>query len=139
MDTIPNPVTFAFTFYLLYLYRVGIPALTLLLSLSIYYTSTELGYQKSVEWSSGILYDDLQYSKKITLDDVNCTSNVWSSCNSSTKHNCDHTEDVLLACETGRFYFLFRFNCYFLFRFNCYFQIILSNMYGPYFVRKSYV
>jgi len=61
----------------------------------------ELGYQKSVEWSSGILYDDLQYSKKITLDDVNCTSNVWSSCNSSTKHNCDHTEDVLLACETA--------------------------------------
>ena len=59
----------------------------------------EMGYHGAFSWRSGLVYDSLQNSKPITMDEVRCSSNVWSSCSSTRVSDCRHSEDVLISCE----------------------------------------
>ena len=61
----------------------------------------EMGYDRSSDWKSGSFYKDLQNSLDITLDEVDCDGESWSSCEYLTTHNCGHSEDVFLTCVTG--------------------------------------
>ena len=60
-----------------------------------------MGYDRSSGWTSGSFYSDVQSSLDITLDDVDCNGESWSSCDYQTTPNCDHSEDVYLTCMTG--------------------------------------
>ena len=58
-----------------------------------------LGYQANGSlYESGLRYPELQAEYSITLDDVSCRNNTWSSCTYATQHNCGHSEDVFLTC-----------------------------------------
>ena len=59
----------------------------------------EMGYHGMLSWSSGVSH--WQTYRAITLDDVSCDSDVWSSCTSKEVHNCRHLEDVFISCELG--------------------------------------
>ncbi|KAL5260069.1 hypothetical protein ACHWQZ_G010254 [Mnemiopsis leidyi] len=59
-----------------------------------------LGYPRgALRYRNGHAYGSLQSRKRITMDDVRCTSSTWSSCHYNTHHNCGHHEDVLLTCR----------------------------------------
>ena len=63
----------------------------------------EMGQPRAVTWRSGIgspHYLGFQ-SLDITLNDVRCRESNWDTCSYSTTHNCEHREDVYLACYTG--------------------------------------
>ena len=60
----------------------------------------EMGYDRASSWNSGSFFD-VQSSLDITLDDVDCNGESWSSCDYQTTPNCDHSEDVYLTCMTG--------------------------------------
>ena len=62
----------------------------------------EMGYYGALSWRNGHVYGSQQSNRPIRLDDVRCSSNVWSSCTSITSHNCGHHEDVLISCELGK-------------------------------------
>ena len=47
------------------------------------------------------MYGEMQYSRNIKLDDVECKNNQWKSCNYTRSTNCVHKEDVLLTCIAG--------------------------------------
>ena len=61
----------------------------------------ELGFNSSSNWTS--VNDqpgwEIQARYGIKLDDVNCDSFEWNSCDYSTSENCKHNEDVLLTCS----------------------------------------
>jgi len=61
----------------------------------------QLGYRRgAVRYRHGLAYGTMQTRKRITLDDVRCSSTSWSSCHYSTsRHNCVHSEDVMLTCR----------------------------------------
>ena len=54
------------------------------------------------------MYGEMQYSRNIKLDDVDCKNNKWSSCNYTRSTNCVHKEDVLLTCIAGLLIHLYR-------------------------------
>ena len=58
-----------------------------------------MGFSGLREWSNGLRFEDLQNSKEITMDNVECSSGSWGSCNFVTEDNCGHSEDVFLSCE----------------------------------------
>ena len=61
----------------------------------------EMGFNSSSNWTS--VNDqpgwEIQARYGIKLDDVNCDSFEWNSCDYSTSENCKHNEDVLLTCS----------------------------------------
>ena len=59
----------------------------------------ELGFARSLNWTSGWLYD-MQESLDIKLDDIVCRTD-WDSCTYSREDNCGHSEDVFLTCTQG--------------------------------------
>ena len=59
----------------------------------------EMGYNRSSGWTNGLFYD-VQSSLNISLDNVDCDGESWSTCNYLSTHNCDHSEDVFLTCVT---------------------------------------
>ena len=67
----------------------------------------EMGHLRATIWKSGSSYNSefRNYRETqlldITLDDVRCYESNWHACRYSTTHNCDHSEDVYLACYTG--------------------------------------
>ena len=63
----------------------------------------EMGYSGSTSWKSGseVSFEEIKKSLEITMDDVKCTDNDWTSCSYSTSHNCVHSEDILISCRAG--------------------------------------
>ena len=61
----------------------------------------EMGYVSARYWTTGKDWE-IQEDYEITLDDLQCSSNNWSSCSYSTSHNCEHDGDIFLAC-TGQY------------------------------------
>ena len=53
-----------------------------------------------LEWTSnsGVTFD-IQDNLDIKLDEVQCTAADWESCAFSEEHDCEHGEDVFLACS----------------------------------------
>ena len=51
-----------------------------------------------LEWISGSRFD-IQDNLDIKLDEVQCTAADWESCAFSEEHDCEHGEDVFLACS----------------------------------------
>ena len=64
----------------------------------------EMGYSRSISWRSGseLSHGERQDSLDINLDDVKCTDGDWKTCSYSTSHNCGHSEDVFLSCQSGK-------------------------------------
>ena len=64
----------------------------------------EMGFSSSTSWKSGseLSYGASQESLDITLDDITCTDNDWKTCSYSASHNCGHSEDVFLSCQSGK-------------------------------------
>ena len=60
----------------------------------------KMGFSESINWRYGNFWSSFQETLDITLDDVACDSGEWSSCTYSFEHNCNHDEDVFLACDT---------------------------------------
>ena len=58
-----------------------------------------MGYTSQSHFRHGLIYSTFQSRKRIGLDDVLCSSGHWSSCRSTTHHNCNHREDILLTCQ----------------------------------------
>ena len=59
-----------------------------------------LGYPRgAVRYRNGHAYGSMQSRKRITMDDVRCSSTTWSTCRYHTYHNCSHGEDILLTCR----------------------------------------
>ena len=58
----------------------------------------ELGFLGATRWTSHQTFS-IQYNYEITLDDVRCSDNSWENCTFSESHNCQHSEDVFLACR----------------------------------------
>ena len=65
---------------------------------------SELGHNfRAVSWTSGFIFPTLQSSKTVTMNDVGCSSGIWSSCSPATsRFTCRHMEDIHLACELGK-------------------------------------
>ena len=59
-----------------------------------------LGHRGITSWSSGQEWS-IQDGFDINMDEVQCSSELWSSCTFKESHNCEHTEDVFLTCEHG--------------------------------------
>ena len=53
-----------------------------------------------LEWTTAETFD-IQNNLDINLNDVQCNSTDWGSCEYSEEHNCGHGEDVFLSCTTG--------------------------------------
>ena len=53
---------------------------------------------RMLEWTTERTFD-IQNNLDINLDDVQCNSTDWGSCEYSEENNCDHSEDVFLSCE----------------------------------------
>ena len=59
-----------------------------------------LGYPRgAIRYRNGHAYGSMQSRRRITMDDVRCSSTRWSSCRYHTYHNCSHGEDILLTCR----------------------------------------
>ncbi|KAL5265386.1 hypothetical protein ACHWQZ_G006189 [Mnemiopsis leidyi] len=58
----------------------------------------QMGYMGKLSWTYGEKWT-IQTSKEITLDDVACATEEWSSCTFSFEHNCGHGEDIFLQCD----------------------------------------
>ena len=62
----------------------------------------ELGYSRSLNWTSGYHYNlNFQFGFHITLDDVECDEGDWGLCSYSTSNDCYHLKDVFLSCVSG--------------------------------------
>ena len=62
----------------------------------------KLGYPGPSDWRSGYYFEASQLRYDIKLDDVSCRDSVWKNCTFSTRHNCDHSEDIFLVCNGKR-------------------------------------
>ena len=58
----------------------------------------KMGFMGIMSWSFGEKFR-MQNEKEITLTDVECTTNEWSSCTFNYNHNCGHGEDLFLQCD----------------------------------------
>ena len=56
---------------------------------------------RMIKWTTGQTFD-IQNNLDINLDDVQCNSTDWGSCEYSEENNCDHSEDVFLTCENPK-------------------------------------
>jgi len=56
-------------------------------------------FRGAVRYRNGLAYGNMQRRKQIRMDDVRCRSTTWSSCRFNTRHNCGHSEDILLTCR----------------------------------------
>ena len=62
----------------------------------------EMGYDSSViTWANSNLFDSLQQSYEIAMDDVECQTDNFAECTYITSNNCGHNEDLYLTCGTG--------------------------------------
>ena len=66
----------------------------------------KMGQRRATKWQSGSYYyyeafGNYAQQLDITLDNVDCRESNWDTCSYSTTHNCDHWEDVYLACYSG--------------------------------------
>ena len=52
------------------------------------------------EWTAGNSFG-IQGNLDIKLDEVQCNSTDWESCEYSEEHDCGHSEDVFLFCLPG--------------------------------------
>ena len=59
-----------------------------------------LGYFGHFSWSIGSKWE-IQSNYEIKLSDIQCSIGDWTTCSFSTTQNCDHSEDIFLAC-TGK-------------------------------------
>ena len=64
-----------------------------------------LGLDEASIWTSGQDWG-IQESYNITMDDVQCSSELWSSCTFKESHDCGHNKDVFLYCGQGAKRFL---------------------------------
>ena len=63
----------------------------------------EMGYDSgAISWSNSNLYDSVQQSYEIALDDVDCQTDNFAECTYATSNNCAHSEDLYLTCSIGR-------------------------------------
>ena len=64
-----------------------------------------MGYTSVDQWESGYYYSDIQDGLDIKLNNVDCISSDWETCSFTEEPNCNHSQDVFLACfvqeETG--------------------------------------
>ena len=61
----------------------------------------EMGYAQSVTWLKFENKWELQDQLEITLDNVDCPSGSWETCDYvEESNNCDHNEDVYLHCDS---------------------------------------
>jgi len=58
-----------------------------------------LGFRGAVRFRSGSAFGSMQTRKSITMDDVSCRDTTWTHCHFNTRHNCNHSEDILLTCR----------------------------------------
>ena len=59
----------------------------------------EMGYDSSsITWANSDLWDSVQQSYDIVLDDVDCQNDNFAECTYATSHNCAHSEDIYLIC-----------------------------------------
>ena len=61
----------------------------------------EIGYNNNgdaITWANSNLYDSIQQSYDIVLDDVRCQSDNFAECTFATSHDCGHSEDLYLNC-----------------------------------------
>ena len=61
----------------------------------------ELEFSRATQWTSRHRFS-IQYNYEITLDDVKCSDDSWENCDFSESHNCEHSEDVFLACANDQ-------------------------------------
>ena len=57
----------------------------------------ELGFSGATRWTSRHSFS-IQRNYEITLDDVRCDGETWTTCSFRTDHNCGHSEDIFLQC-----------------------------------------
>ena len=63
----------------------------------------KMGYHGQLSWEGGAKWD-MQSNYEISLDDVICGTNEWSSCKFTFTSDCSHSEDVFLQCDgVGKF------------------------------------
>ena len=58
----------------------------------------QMGYPGQLSFTSGSKWS-IQSGLDITLDNVECSSGVWSSCSYIISHDCGHSEDIFLQCD----------------------------------------
>jgi hypothetical protein len=58
-----------------------------------------LGFRGAVRYRNGNAFGSMQTRKSITMDDVSCRDTTWTHCHFNTRHNCGHSEDILLTCR----------------------------------------
>ncbi|KAL5253611.1 hypothetical protein ACHWQZ_G013415 [Mnemiopsis leidyi] len=63
----------------------------------------EMGYEGATRWSNDDTFA-LQSDLEIKMDEVQCASDSWASCEFQTTHDCSHSEDVFLECHSGEGY-----------------------------------
>ena len=67
----------------------------------------EMGYHAATSWRTGLVYGSQQTDRDISLNEVTCSSNDWSSCSSNSTvadEDYHHSNDILLTCEYGTFF-----------------------------------
>ena len=69
----------------------------------------EMGYHGAYSWRSGMMYGSQQTDREVTLDDIRCGSNDWTTCTSNRVSDCKHAEDVFISCELREYKILFLF------------------------------
>ena len=63
----------------------------------------KMGYDGSTStWESRNLWDSVQQSYDIALDNVYCQTDNFAECTYETSDNCGHSEDVYLTCGRWR-------------------------------------
>ena len=61
----------------------------------------EMGFPRGYHsWRNSNQWILFQVTFDISLDDVLCRSGEFTSCTYNLEHNCVHSEDVFLACDT---------------------------------------
>ena len=60
-----------------------------------------LGFSDIYLWTSGEEWS-IRSNYNISVVNVQCSGEDWSSCNYDRSHNCDHDEDVFLICGQGK-------------------------------------
>ena len=61
-----------------------------------------MGYESAASWTSGDQDFTIQNDFEIKMDEVQCVSDDWASCEFRTSHDCSHNEDVFLVCRDGK-------------------------------------
>ena len=60
----------------------------------------EMGFPRGYSWRNSNQWILFQVTFDISLDDVWCRNGEFTSCTYNLEHNCGHSEDVFLACDT---------------------------------------